>query len=920
MLLTMLLAQAAAAAELSKTASVKPLDLRCEYLADPAGIDEKEPRLSWRLLPTDGDAYDQRQTAYQVLVSGDPETLGKDQGGLWDSGQVASGQTTQVEYRGQPLTSRLACFWKVRVKDEQGVWSGWSAPARWTMGLLEPSDWTGQWIGGDQFAERLPHQIWKRNQTTKNPIVDPWLRRSFVLDEQPRRAVIYVASVGYHELYVNGKRIGDDVLSPPVTDLRKRVGYVVYDISGELRQGKNVIGLWLGPGWCLFPYNKTADKPQTPMVLAQAEIALPGGKQVRVVTDGSWKMHPSPNMLLGWWENRRFGGEKYDARQEIPDWNRPACDDGSWKAATVYTPKLTLSAAMVEPNRCVEVMTPVSVREKEPGVWVADFGKVFTGMLVCEVSGEPGASVDFLMSEIEGREHTFSYWSQYIIGPGGKGTFQNRFNFFVGRWVTVKGLKAAPKPGDLRAWRVRPAYETAAQFECSSPLLNDIWRTSLWTFENLTVGGYIGGDMSRERVGATFGMGDFRSGLWSYRLGAFFTKWLTDFRDAQYPNGLLPSGAPFNSDTGGEPTAPFSAANMPWGVYGHCADLRLLERNHVILTSWLDYIGKQAKDNVIARYHTNPWKFLGDWVAPGMPMDFKDSKGVAYADMPETQFFVNCFHVYTLRTAARQAAALGRAEEAARYGRQAEEVAAAVHKHFFKPDENSYVNGGQAYLAIALAAGVPPKELDAAVMKRLEDQIVINDKGRLNAGQLGLTFLFEVLHQRGRDDLVLRMMNTREYPGWGHMLSKGATTWWEDFEGHTGQLCFSYLHPPFWLMQAVAGLNPDPEAPGFKRFVVKPGITGDPALTWAKCSYESEWGTIHTGWRRESGRFQLDVTVPPNTTATVYVPAGGKASVNETRHAIGPSGAARWLRDEAGFVVFDVQPGRYRFVGDGATK
>ena len=171
-----------------------------------------------------------------------------------------------------------------------------------------------------------------------------------------------------------------------------------------------------------------------------------------------------------------------------------------------------------------------------------------------------------------------------------------------------------------------------------------------------------------------------------------------------------------------------------------------------------------------------------------------------------------------------------------------------MHKHFFKPDENSYVNGGQAYLAIALAAGVPPRGLDAAVMARLEKQIVEHDKGRLNAGQLGLTFLFMVLHERGRDDLVLRMMNTREYPGWGNMLARDATTWWEDFEGHSGMQCFSYLHPPFWLMQAMGGLNLDPASPGFKRFVVKPGVTSDSSLTWAKCSYESECGRIKTGW------------------------------------------------------------------------
>jgi alpha-L-rhamnosidase len=921
----LLLAQTVSAAESPKEASVRPVDLRCEYLVNPAGIDEKQPRLSWRLMPTDANAFGQRQTAYQVLVSDAPESLGGNHGPLWDSGHVASDQTTQVVYGGKPLTSRLSCFWKVRVKDERGVWSGWSKPARWTMGLLKRSDWTAQWIGSESSATRLYSDVWSPDSPAATTLRDPWLRRSFALDGKPQSAMLYIASVGYHEVYVNGQKVGDDVLAPPTTNLRRRAAYVTRDITALLRPGRNVIALWLGAGWSLNPEFRTEDRPQTPMAIAQAEILLAGGKSLRVVTDGTWKTRPSPNMLLGWWEWGKFGGEQYDAREETPGWNRLECDDSSWKPATVYSPNLALSGTVVEPDRHVEKMLPVEIREIKPGVWRADFGRCFAGMLSCAVAGKPGHTVEFLASEWEDWDDDLPLLyrttykrikpniSRYIIGPSGVGVFQNRFNYFSGRWVTITGLRSAPKPGDIRAWRVRPGYEPAAQFECSIPLLNDIWHTSLWTFENLTVGGALISDPGRERVDTTFGNANVLCGLWTFRLGGLFTKWLADWRDVQKPDGGLPGGVAF--DCGGEPCAPFSTAVMPWLVSCQYGDTRLLERNYSLTTGWLQWIDAKTKDNIISRYSDNPWHFLGDWVAPGCPMAVADNNGVEYADMPETQFFINCFHVYTLRTAARQAAALGRAKEAARYGRQADEVAAAVHKHFFKPDENSYVNGGQAYLAIALAAGVPPKELDAAVMSRLEKQILEHDKGRLNAGQLGLTFLFEVLHEHGRDDLVLRMMNTREYPGWGNMLARGGTTWWEDFEGHSGLQCFSYLHPPFWLMQAVAGLNLDPESPGFKRFVVKPGITGDPALTWAKCSYESECGRIVTGWRRENGRFELDVTVPPNTTATVYVPASGKASVSEARNAIGPSGAARWLRDEAGFVIFEVKPGRYHFVG-----
>ena len=310
-----------------KSCSVTVTDLRCEYLKDPLGIDVSQPRLSWKLAAADPQARGQRQTAFQVVVASTKALLDKDQADLWDSGMASLDQSVHVVYTGRPLGPGTECYWKVRVKDENGVTSAWSQAARWTMGLLEASDWMGKWIGTDDLFTRG-----RGSPPPDNKVPDPWLRKAFELKAKPERATVYVASVGYHELYVNGKRIGDAVLSPSATNHRKRARYATYEIADQLQEGKNVIALWLGVSWSIFPPYKTPDKPQTPIVLAQAEIRLPGGQTMRVVTDGTWRTHPSPNTLLGVWDFMFFGGERYDANKEVPGWAEANFDDSDVEA------------------------------------------------------------------------------------------------------------------------------------------------------------------------------------------------------------------------------------------------------------------------------------------------------------------------------------------------------------------------------------------------------------------------------------------------------------------------------------------------------------------------------------------------------------------------------------------------------------
>lgn len=914
LVLVLFLVSVGQAVAASGSCSVAVADLQCEYLSEPLGIDVRQPRLCWRLEATDPAARGQKQTAYQVLVASTKTLLDAGTGDLWDSGEVASGQSLHVVYAGKPLGSGASCFWKVRVKDQAGVTSAWSEPARWTMGLLEKADWSARWIGTDQ--------VFDRRDSGAGMVPDPWLRKTFELKARPETAVVYVASVGYHEVYVNGKRIGDAVLSPAVTNHRRRARYVAYEIADQLKEGKNVIALWLGVSWSIFPPYKTDDRPQTPIALAQAQIKLVDGEAVTIVTDDSWRTHPSPNTLLGVWDFTHFGGERYDASKEIAGWCKVDFDDSSWKPATVYSPKLMLSAQMVEPNRRIQEVKPVAVEESKPGVYRVDLGVNVTGWLEAEVRGKAGDEITFKFSERPNSDMTNRIYSQYVVGPKGKGTFRNRFNYFTGRWVTIEGLKYKPALSDLRAWLVRTDYVRAADFECSNELLNRIYDTTLWTFEDLSLGGYVVDCAHRERMG--YG-GDAHAttecGLNNYGLGAFYTKWSQDWRDVQGGSAAWGVGdmaavkdtveagnLPYTAPTywgGGGPGWSGYCVTLPWELYERYGDTRILEENFPTIQRWLAFLETKARDNILRRWG-GEWDFLGDWLWPG-------AQGVN-GDTRETLFYNNCYWIFNLQTAADIADVIGKTDEAKAYRTRADEVRRAVHREFFIPGINSYVNGFQAYLAIALLVDLPPQEVRPAIERRLEEEILIRRKGHIHAGITGGAFLFKTLLALDRQDLIYTMANKTTYPGWGDMLRTGATTMYEAWDMDNSLCHSSYLYVGTWFIEGLAGIKSDLRSPGFQRFILKPGIVDDPSLTWVKAHHDSLYGRIVSDWKiDDAGVLAWKVAVPPNTTATAILPTVDDKTVTEGGRPLAGVEGVKTLGVQPGQVTLEVQPGVYEF-------
>ena len=884
--------------------SMKVGRMSCEYMENPVGTDVVSPRLSWTLEPAEDGTYGQKQTAYRIKVFKSAPSGRK--AVCWDSGWIGSDDTQLIPYEGESLCSDTDYFWRVKIRDERGRTSGWSRKSFWRTGLFAPSDWTAEWIGSNE--------IFDPEAEPDCNISDPWFRKTVHIDGKPSRAMMFVASVGYHELYVNGEKVGDDILSPVVTDHSKRARYVAYDITSRLEKGDNVIGLWLGTSWSIYAGYRTEDKPQTPMVMAQADVYCHGDDKTsyRIVTDSSWMTRPSPNRLLGKWGMGSMGGELYDARKEIPDWATLSCDESGWSAATVYYPILEVSASATYPNRKATPVMPVEIVETPDGDFRVDMGTNFAGWIEVDLTGTPGDTVDFLYSEREYMEMTFRNHSAYVIGVSGEGTFRNRFNYGTGRWITIKGLKTKPKLSDIRGWSVRTVYPGTTKFACSDDLQNWIYDRVKWTFENLSIGGYIVDCPQRERLG--YGDAAYIScetGMFNYELGSLYTKWMQDWRDVQgrqsnlkprVGGGILPHSAP-TYDGGGGPGWGSCTIIVPWLVYCHYTDTRILEDNFEMISAWIEFLDSHTENGILKRWG-GTWDYLADWLWPGATAEGMNN------DKPQAECFNSCYYAFDLATAADIAEVLGRKKEADLWSERADEVRKAVHDKYFNTEDNSYSDGSMGNLAIALIADIPPADLRKTVMQRLEKEILVNCNGHIDAGIIGGGILFQLLREEGRDDLTWSMTSRTDYPGWGNMRAHGATTLWEmwepDLPGHS--LCHgSYLYPGAWYIDGLAGIKRG-RNPGFSEFVIKSPALPEAQLSSASAVYESPVGTIVSSWKRENGVFTHEVSVPPNARATVHIPCAGSSSVEENSGYAKCKGVA-----DDGYAMFEVTAGKYVF-------
>lgn len=898
-----------------KPGAIIASSLRCEYLVSPLAIDTREPRLSWII---ESNLRGSRQTAYQILVAGSERHLVANTGDLWDTGKVASSQTIHIVFQGKPLRSKQECFWKVRVWDQHDRPSPWSNPGRWMMGLLESSDWSAQWIG-----DRAP--------SVEN-VSAAMLRREFNLATKVRRAIIHASALGLYELHINGRRVGDHVLAPEFTDYHSRTQYQAYDVTSLVIPGANAVGALLGDGWYAggvglaqaLVKKRRNIYGNHPRLIAQLEIELADGKQDRIVTDGSWRTTREGPIR----SSDLLDGEAYDARRETSGWNGPGFDDSAWQLADVAKRVDTrLVAQPNEPIRVTREIKPVAVNEPKPGVYVFDMGQNMVGWCRLQAKGEAGTTVKLRHAEMLNPDGTIytdnlraaRQTDTYIMRGGNIATFEPHFTYHGFRYVEVTGLAYRPDPSSLTGRVVNSAMVQTGSFECSEPLLNKLWQNILWTQRGNMHSIPTDCPQRDERLGW---MGDIQifvgAGIFNMDMAAFFTKWMRDVRDAQAEDGRFAdfSPHPFGKDRifTGVPGWGDAGIVVPWRVWQHYGDTRMLDESLESGKRWVEFIRRNNPDLLWKNKRGNDY---GDWL---------NSDTLIYEGFPRKggqvpkEVFATAMFAHATDLLYRMAMVLGKEDEAKKYETLFRDIKAAFNKAYVAEDGRIQGNT-QAGYALALHFDLLPEKARPLAVKHMLEGIAAYN-GHMSTGFHSTYRMMLELTRAGHNETAYRLINHRTFPSWGYSIENGATTIWERWDGYVKGRGFqdkgmnSFNHYAIgavgeWMHRVILGINNDDRHPAYEHFILRPHPGG--GLKWAGGSYDSIRGRIESSWSIADGKLRLDATIPANTTATVYVPAKDASTVMEGGKRADRATGVQFLRMEDGAAVFKVQSGKYRF-------
>ncbi len=866
-------------------------NLRCEYLTNPIAIENPKPLLGWWLQSAESN---KRQTAYQILVASSFSLLEKGVADFWDSGKINSSCSQQIAYKGKPLASRQTLYWKVRIWDEQGKVSQWSETEQWTMGLLKSSDWLAKWIGNQNDC--FPDSAFTYPA--------PYFRKTFQLDKQPKEARIYISGLGFYELTLNGKKVGDQVLAPALTNYDRRslnnllyfhddqstqrVFYNTFDITSTLQQGTNTMGVILGNGW----YNqrdRTVEGKMwydTPRLLCQLEITYTDGTTETIVSDETWKTTTGPLLHDG-----IFSGEIYDARLELHNWNLTNYDDSHWKPALlVRAPTGCLRSQLAPHEKIIRTLPPTHYKQLNDSTYRYAFPEMISGWVELCVKGNSGNTVRLrFIGEEKGND--FGQTDYYILRGGDIEKWEPRFTWHAFRYVEATSPQVKLDQHSLVAKVIHTNPTQTGYFNCSNELFNRINEAYLRT-QTANFHGSVSTDCPhRERLAYTGdGQVVVESSLYSFDMTQFYRKWFDDINDARNKkSGYVPHTAPFGGGGGG-PAWGSAYLIMPWAYYCFYGDTTILSQHYEGMKQWVHYLSTRTDERgIVVREEPDGW-CLGDWCTPG------NRKIELPESLVNTAYYYHCASLLS-----KIETVLGKTKERQETERLCEEIRHNFNTVFFNPATHHYWEGRQGADIFPLAFGIVPESEKEAVLQALLSSLKKTNY-HFDTGILATPLLLKVLSENGYTDIAFRLMNQRDVPGFGYVMDDRYSCLWERWEGKA-----SRCHPMFgsvvtWFYQTLAGIRFNAPLQGQPQLQIAPQPVGD--LTYCNGSYQSLYGLIRSEWRIDKGIFKLTVEIPPNVTATIRLPDGTEyTNVGSGIHQYECPICQRWKISEQTFSI-----------------
>ncbi len=897
--------------------------LRCENLINPMGIDVLTPSLSWH---SESQQRAQKQTAYQILVASSLKNLNANEGDLWDSKKVYSDKSVNVAYEGKPLTTGEQCFWKVKVWDKNENESKWSLPAKWSMGLLHNTDWKAQWIGLDKS---FPGEI---TNLFHSKLAARYFRKSFEIDHNIKKATVYICGLGLYELYINGKKVGDQVFSPTVSDYSKRDYYNTFDVTNLIAKGENAIGVVLGNGRFFSPRPLPFSNWYAitnygfPKLLLQLEIEMKDGSKQLIVSDSTWKVTADGPIRA----NNIYDGEVYDARKEMPGWNRAGFNDSNWMHVQLVKAPSNNIEAQPNPNiKIMDIVHPVSITEIKKGAYIFDMGQNMVGWAQITAKGTKGTTVKLRFAERlneDGSLYTANLRSAeatdtYIFKSKSEITWEPSFTYHGFRYVEVTGLSYKPSLNSIVGKVVYDQMATIGHIETSNKMLNAIYNAAYWTIRGNYNGMPTDCPQRDERMG-WLGDRSMNSYGESYIFDndLLYTKWMTDISDAQKDSGSIPDVAPdywpvFSDNM----TWPSSIIIIPDNLYRQFGNLKVIADNYDAMKKWLWYMrDKYMKDYLL------PKDTYGDWCIP--PKDPKiihstDPDMITPGDFIGSAYFYHCLELME-----NYARLLDNNEDIQEFGTLAAKVKEAINAKYLHKDSLStgqaglyYANNTVTANTLALYFGIVPKEERGKVFDNIVYKIAHIFNNHISTGLVGGQWIMRTLTNNGRPDLAFKIATNKDYPSWGYMIEQGATTIWELWNGNTADPAMNSGNHVMllgdliiWYYEDIAGIKSDPANPAYKHIIMKPYPVGN--LRFVKAGYLSKYGPIKSEWHLSGTQFNWEIKIPANTTATIYIPAEKEGDVTESGRNASKVEGVKFIKLEDGRAVYEIGSGSYHFI------